>query len=207
MRFLLGIIIGGILTLFVATAMDAPTHPILDRAQGTLLQIWDRLISSTSDSLFDDAEAQAPDVESLLEDLQQLKRLPDTALSPATALRAPAAVDAPPPADVVRDPLPTGTVATVEPTKRLDEHSDALAEFWPESALAFDGHAAEAEPVWEPFHSHMSAEGFAARLSRELEHEFRVERQAAGAYQVVFNTADPREREALLAQISEITGQ
>ena len=66
---------------------------------------------------------------------------------------------------------------------------------------------APAEPVWAPFHSHMSAEGFAARLSRELEHEFRVERQAAGAYQVVFNAVNPAERQALLAQISEITGQ
>jgi hypothetical protein len=53
----------------------------------------------------------------------------------------------------------------------------------------------------------MSAEGFASRLSEELDHQFRVERQGAGSYQVVFDARSDSERELLLAQIAEITGR
>ena len=53
----------------------------------------------------------------------------------------------------------------------------------------------------------MSAKGFAARLSRELDHDFAVQRQGAGAYQVVFSAASAAERERLIARIAEITGQ
>ena len=61
--------------------------------------------------------------------------------------------------------------------------------------------------MWVPFHSQMSAEGFATRLSRALDHEFRVVRQGAGAYQVVFDAADAAEQAMIMAQVTEITGQ
>lgn len=60
--------------------------------------------------------------------------------------------------------------------------------------------------VWVPFHSEMSASGFAARLSDSLDHPFRVERRGPGRYQVVFRYHDEPERQALLAQAERLTG-
>ena len=48
MRFLIGILTGGLITLLVATAMDAPTHPLLTGARDLAASSWDRLISKTS---------------------------------------------------------------------------------------------------------------------------------------------------------------
>ena len=62
-------------------------------------------------------------------------------------------------------------------------------------------------PVWVPFRSQMSAEGFAERLSRELEHPFQVQRQGPGTYQVFFESADSTERALLQAQVREFTGE
>ena len=53
----------------------------------------------------------------------------------------------------------------------------------------------------------MSAEGFAERLSRELEYPFRVQREGPGSYQVVFDAQSGIDRAELLIQIAEITGQ
>ena len=81
------------------------------------------------------------------------------------------------------------------------------SEFWAVNALNAAAEANANQPVWVPFHSLMSAEGFANRLSRTLDHEFRVVRQGAGAYQVVFDAADEDQRALILAQVTEITGQ
>ena len=62
------------------------------------------------------------------------------------------------------------------------------------------------QTVWVPFHSRMSARGFADRLMGSLNHPFAVERQGPGRYQVVFPYADEPERRALLAQAAEVTG-
>jgi hypothetical protein len=95
------------------------------------------------------------------------------------------------------------------PTDPIDELPSSG--FWAESALALETAAAletvHANPVWVPFHSQMSAEGFATRLSQSLGREFRVERQGAGAYQVVFDETDPIERDQVLDRVSEVTGQ
>ncbi len=53
MRFLIGIFTGAVVTLLVATAMDAPTHPILSNAKDLAATGWDRLIHATSSSLFE----------------------------------------------------------------------------------------------------------------------------------------------------------
>jgi hypothetical protein len=60
--------------------------------------------------------------------------------------------------------------------------------------------------VWVPFHSRLSAGGFAERLTESLEHPFRVERRGPGAYQVGFGYRDEPHRRNLLAQAAEITG-
>ena len=53
MRFLIGIFTGAVVTLLVATAMDAPTDPILNNARDLAASSWDRLINATSSSLFE----------------------------------------------------------------------------------------------------------------------------------------------------------
>ena len=60
--------------------------------------------------------------------------------------------------------------------------------------------------VWVPFHSEMSAEGFAERLTQSLDHPFRVERRGPGSYQVVFAYSDEPQRQALLERAAEATG-
>lgn len=217
MRFLIGIITGAILTLLFATAMDAPTHPILDRTQGRAAEIWDRLISTTSDSLFAEnagtadpqaalpgalrntpAAVDSPDEQAVTDAV-----LPVAARAPAAGLAAPRAVAEPPPAVIARPPV-ASKLAEIEPE---GDRSPGTASLPMPENLAFDAEDAAEAPVWVPFHSLMSAEGFAARLTRELNHDFQVERQGAGTYQVVFEASDPAQRAALLAQISEITGQ
>jgi len=49
MRFILGIIIGAALTLFAATAVDAPTNPLFDK----VVNLWDAIIETTSEVLFE----------------------------------------------------------------------------------------------------------------------------------------------------------
>jgi hypothetical protein len=73
----------------------------------------------------------------------------------------------------------------------------------------FPGEAADGDDlagVWSPFHSERSAKGFARRLSDQFQYPFSVERIGPGAYQVVFSYTDPAERDALLAEIAEVTG-
>jgi hypothetical protein len=206
MRFLFGILTGAMLTLLVATAMDAPTQPIMKGATDLASRAWDGLISSTSDSLFESRpEADAGP--------EQQFTLP---AEPAPGLSASAE-----PMVINRTELPAAEPAVaLPPPEPID--APPASEFWLKKALAMESALAmdnvmertpamdapeTASPVWVPFHSQMSAQGFATRLSQTLDREFRVERQGAGAYQVVFDAEGPDDRDLTLAQISEITGQ
>ena len=187
MRFLIGFCTGAVVTLLVATAMDAPTHPTLSNAKDLAASGWGQLIQATSSSLFEQA---------------------DEPLQPEPiAIEAPdepdPAQDEPPPATTERTALePIPALAPPEPVAESPS-----SEFWVESALVAARQRHADQPVWVPFHSQMSAEGFATRLSRALDHEFRVVRQGAGAYQVVFDAADADEQALIMAQVTEITGQ
>jgi hypothetical protein len=197
MRFLFGLFSGTVLTLLVATAMDAPTHPVLNGARDLATEAWDQLIARTSDSLFvaPDAPAANP--------AGRDATTPSAANSEAVAEAAPEQEIADAAASLT-EPAPA-----LPPPDPIDELPSSG--FWAESALALETAAAletvHANPVWVPFHSQMSAEGFATRLSQSLGREFRVERQGAGAYQVVFDETDPIERDQVLDRVSEVTGQ
>lgn len=206
MRFLIGIFTGTVLTLLVATAMDAPTHPILNNAKDIAAAGWERLIQATSSSLFEPADQASAEPVS-----------PD----PAASSKAAAMGDEPPLYSVDKNTEQahsessagdtSGTGAALEPTPALPAPEPVAeppaSEYWLESALALDRGDHADQPVWVPFHSQMSAEGFATRLSRALNHEFRVVRQGAGAYQVVFDAADADQRALILTQVTEITGR
>ncbi|HEY5647359.1 MAG TPA: hypothetical protein VIS76_15520, partial [Pseudomonadales bacterium] len=115
----------------------------------------------------------------------------------------------PPPAEPTTPQPAARSVADVADQLPMPSGEVTVAALPEEIAIRI-GEARTAERttgVWTPFHSRMSAEGFAARLSRALDHDFRVERQAAGSYQVVFDVSSPDERDILLSGIAEITGQ
>ena len=81
MRFLIGILTGTIVTLLVATAMDAPTHPLLNNAKDLAAAGWDRLINATSTSLFEpaDVEEAAPtDLRGQVQSEESLESSEDT---------------------------------------------------------------------------------------------------------------------------------
>ncbi len=62
------------------------------------------------------------------------------------------------------------------------------------------------QQVWVPFRSQTSAEGFARRLSSETEHPFGIDRRGPGRYQVFFAYADEDERRRLLEQVRPLIG-
>ena len=214
MRFLIGIFTGTVVTLLVATAMDAPTHPILNNAKDLAATGWDELINATSSSLFEQAE-EIPKVDpTAAETTAPETTLPETPAPETKAAQTKASeVLLEETAAVAEDlslPMPEPASA-FEPAPALPAPEPVAespsSEFWVETALAAARQEHASQPVWVPFHSQMSAEGFATRLSRAIDHEFRVVRQSAGAYQVVFDAADADEQALIMAQVTEITGQ
>jgi hypothetical protein len=218
---MIGIATGAALTLFIATAMDAPTHPVMDRAKTHLESLWDSLIESTSENLFNAEEILPPPSD----DLPAVVEAPEGVERTTERRALPLLAEADPPADAdTSQSAPSVEPASVErlSLERLEDpapggaHEIPVAALEPPEALPaprpVNTRFRELEPIppvalWEPFHSQMSAEGFASRLSEELDHQFRVERQGAGSYQVVFDASSYSERDLLLAQIAEITGR
>ncbi|MCZ6458709.1 MAG: hypothetical protein O6766_05035 [Gammaproteobacteria bacterium] len=223
MRFILGILIGAALTLFAATAVDAPTNPLFDK----VVNLWDAIIETTSEALFENTAFNPP---------------PDTSpnISPNTARENTAAetpespfaiaADAESPfafaagaespfafaagaIEVLVEKLPR-SVAAVEDValpKRLTSQENAEEESnvnvvseSPEQIPEPVPH--ESAPVWVSFHSQMSAEGFARQLSDQFHHPFAVARQGPGDYQVMFDYGSIDERDALLDEIAAVTG-
>ena len=60
--------------------------------------------------------------------------------------------------------------------------------------------------VWTPFRSQTSAEGFADKLSLQLEKEFEVIRTGPGHYEVGFNFVNQPERVQVMEAINTMTG-
>ncbi len=238
MRFLIGILTGAAMTLFIATAVDAPTNPVLASATERFHGVWDSLIEATSDTLFRNPETetnQTPSIENAR--TAELDRIPPALYEPEqydpeqhqpdSAIELPIVESgefaewAESVGTIVPESVGTtvpGSVGTSVPgsvaTLDVPAATNADAVVKPEAEPEFDNgrwfletEASTLATVWVPFHSQMSAEGFADRLSRELEYPFRVQRQGPGNYQVVFDAESGSEREALLARIAEVTGQ
>ncbi len=64
----------------------------------------------------------------------------------------------------------------------------------------------ETAVVWKPFHSEVSAQGFARRLSVQLGYPFRALREGPATYQVVFDYSSDEQREVLRQQVEALTG-
>lgn len=215
MRFLFGLILGGVLTLIVATAFNVPTHTLVDKGKTS----WDDFLLATGDALFEFPEDPAAVHDVIAEHLIETDSVDDLDagsvddLDIDMAAQPPAATALPlPPADEPRDldsllagdDLPAGIEAQViEP--------DVIESEAPEPSMANVAPVTElhalTEAVWVPFRSQMSAQGFAKRLTGKLDRPFTVNREGPGRYQVTFSYDDELERLAVLDQVQSVTGQ
>ena len=75
-----------------------------------------------------------------------------------------------------------------------------------ETAYRNEAMAASRYLVWSPFRSEWAAKGFARRLTLATEVAVEVINEGPENYQVVFNYRDDAERQALVAQIENVTG-
>ncbi|MFP6808117.1 MAG: hypothetical protein VB957_13205 [Pseudomonadales bacterium] len=60
--------------------------------------------------------------------------------------------------------------------------------------------------VWTPFRSQMSAQGFAEKLQRQLDHEFVIIKRGPGKYEVGFHFTSDAARSDVLDAIVNLTG-
>lgn len=59
---------------------------------------------------------------------------------------------------------------------------------------------------WKPFNNESSAQGFAARLSRQTQRKFMVMADATGVYRIALAYADEHDKQLAIATIEETTG-
>ena len=106
----------------------------------------------------------------------------------------PSAFSSEPETELVAEPL-TKDSATPIPADPLPEPVENTTPLVPEFQLA-----------WMPFRSETSANGFADKLSSQLDHQFEVIKSGPGHYEVGFRFEDIEEQQAVLAGIENITG-
>lgn len=221
MRFVIGLLSGAALILLLAQSGGNAGRPWLER----LPEWFDGVAAAVGDALAlpprPPARVEAP---AAVRESAAVKRsaavkesaaaIENAAKHDAAAMGDDAALVAEPaslpiprppdprPMDVDEAAAPDPTAATEDVARIVAEVFGAPGAQRPASAAAIES----SQPVWVPFHSQMSASGFAERLSDSLDHPFRVERRGPGRYQVVFPYRDEPQRLALLAQAAELTG-
>ena len=227
MRFILGILIGAALTLFAATAVDAPTNPLFDK----VVNLWDSIVETTAEALFENPPLSSSHnisnntsnntshVTSLSNTRE--RTTPDELSTPESPFAFAASA-----LEVLAETLPRGeaggTPAASAPQLVAEDEpavgaaGEASVEVVPGVQIDLVNPPAdtigqiassnEPTPVWVSFHSQRSAEGFARQLADQFQHSFAVARQGPGDYQVVFDYASIGERDALLDEIAAVTG-
>ncbi len=227
MRFILGILIGAALTLFAATAVDAPTNPLFDK----VVNLWDSIVETTAEALFENPPLSSSHnisnntsnntshVTSLSNTRE--RTTPDELSTPESPFAFAASA-----LEVLAETLPRGeaggTPAASAPQLVAEDEpavgaaGEASVEVVPgvqidlvkppADTIGQIASSNEPTPVWVSFHSQRSAEGFARQLADQFQHSFAVARQGPGDYQVVFDYASIDERDALLDEIAAVTG-
>jgi hypothetical protein len=183
---LIGFLVGVFLALFVlAAVVDGPTR---DRVKllsadvaGTVLDALDRVLPG---------EAPAPRAPAAPADPEKRVTF-DLELPEREPLPAP--------------PLTDGN--TDEAWSWSEEgDTDSVDPVFPEPGPESGLEAVAWQPIWTPFHSELSAKGFADRLEHLTGREYRVTRASSWSYQVEVAYADEAQRQALLLEIQERTG-
>ena len=213
MRFLFGLIIGAMLTILVATAVKIPTKEaanyfvdmwgeVIDKVAQTEkpvpipIEAPSLVLADRSEEFFDKPHNQLannPVQEQLSPWLPEPLRLPPSR------------------AEVMAE-----SVAEVKETEHdLDSEAPMIVDSLlpetetapPASEVALGVHASpSSKTIWEPFHSEVSATGFANRLSLQLGYPFQVTRDGPARYLVVFNYDSDEQRALLMRQIDTLTG-
>lgn len=122
-----------------------------------------------------------------------------------------------PPVVQPEQPVPVDEVAEIAPARtevspRADAPKPESSEAALEEALTVAESATAEAPdtrtlsVWQPFHSEMSAQGFAKRLSLQLGYPFTVIKVGPAEYHVVFSYEADSERDLLSEQLANLTG-
>ncbi len=213
MRFIFGLIAGALTTLVVATALDAPTEEVLQRADEIADESWQALreqfSTPTSSPSFSKTDTEiGAQTEMSLDAARSLYQPPNSQEPPIEQIPADHEHITPPEGDQPVN-LPITDLAAVDTwvAPSTPELTDAVNK--PSVALNVEAVAASQAGeavVWSPFHSEASATGFANRLSRQLAHPFEVRKQGPANYIVVYSFADENQRLALQREISKVTG-
>lgn len=205
MRFLFGLIIGAMLTILAASVINAPTQVVVNDIREAWHELVDKVqqseqsVSGTAE-VRTEAKIEPNDwsardkllEDNLLEDnLLEDKLLEDKLLFEDKLLQL--ASQPPPETDV-----------EVEASEILAIEQNVLTESsWPSSSYASQSSSAT---IWEPFHSQVSATGFAKRLSLQLGYPFQVTKDGPARYLVVFHYKSDEERALLVQQVATLTG-
>ena len=100
-------------------------------------------------------------------------------------------------------PLPETAVAVEAPEILPIEQNVLTESSWSSSSYSSQSSSAA---IWAPFHSEVSATGFAKRLSLQLGYPFQVSKDGPARYLVVFDYKSDEERALLVQQVATLTG-
>lgn len=186
MKFIVGLLVGGLVTLLVASLATFRWEPP------------SRLAATTAVTL---AHLEPKlDVETKLPPVAPIRSVTvDPVPRPAPA---PDAAQQPPIEFATAEPELEKGVVPVPVQEALTETIAGSAtdvEMGVETGL-------ETAVVWKPFHSEVSANGFARRLSSQLGYPFRALRDGPARYHVVFDYDTEQQRALLQQQVTALTG-
>ncbi|MCH8142347.1 MAG: hypothetical protein IH908_12205 [Proteobacteria bacterium] len=194
MRFLFGLIIGAMLTILAASVINAPTQVVVNDIREAWHELVDK-VQQSEQSVSGTAEVRTeakiePNDWSAQDNLLEDNLLEDNLLEDKLLQLA----SQPPPE----------TDVEVEASEILAIEQNVLTESsWPSSSYASQSSSAT---IWEPFHSQVSATGFAKRLSLQLGYPFQVTKDGPARYLVVFHYKSDEERALLVQQVATLTG-
>ncbi|TDJ28265.1 MAG: hypothetical protein E2O59_06330 [Gammaproteobacteria bacterium] len=184
MRFLFGLIIGAMLTILAASVINAPTQVVVNDIREAWHELVDK-VQQSEQSVSGTAEVRTEAKIEPNDWSARDKLLEDNLLQLAS--------QPPPETDV-----------EVEAAEILAIEQNVLTESsWPSSSYASQSSSAT---IWEPFHSQVSATGFAKRLSLQLGYPFQVTKDGPARYLVVFHYKSDEERALLVQQVATLTG-
>lgn len=226
MKFVIGLLAGALGTLAIATLTGLDWEPPSRLAKGLLVpaQMSERM-SERMDEQVDEQVGVAASIALTDAPMRQTDSAasdnsapfrsvtidplsPEPVSAPAPAPTAPAAVAAPEP-----EPEPEPESAQIAQSA-IDERSAGQPQSFAAEPFAVDPLTEQSDAladattavVWKPFHSEVSATGFARRLSVQLGYPFRALREGPAKYHVVFDYESDQQRELLRQQVQALTG-
>ncbi len=186
MRFLFGLIIGAMFTILGASVINEPAQVVVN----DIREAWHEWVDkarqseqsvSATEEVRTEVKTKPNDWSEPVEDVL----LEDKSLQPAS------------------QPLPEMAVAVETPEILVIEQNVVTESSW--SSPSYSSQASSAA-IWEPFHSEVSATGFAKRLSLQLGYPFQVTKDGPARYLVVFDYKSDEERALLVQQVATLTG-